>query len=96
MILNTGSIKFYDGFVYHKRNGAKEHFFKNNINAIFIELIDNKYREKDKYPTLFSIDKFNLLAWRPSYHGAQLEKYDNQSLYKFILNLIDKSIVKNI
>ena len=41
MILNTGSIKFYDGFVYHKRNGAKEHFFKNNINAIFIELINN-------------------------------------------------------
>ena len=91
MILNTGSIKFYDGFVYHKRNGAKEHFFKNNINAIFIELINNKYREKYKYPALFSIDKFNLLAWHPTYHGAQLEKTNNQNLYKFILNLIDKS-----
>ena len=91
MILNTGSIKFYDGFVYHKRNGAKKHFFKNNINAIFIELKNNKYREKYKYPALFSINKFNLLAWHPSYHGAQLEKTDNQNLYKFILNLIDKS-----
>ena len=52
MILNIGSIKFYDGFVYHKRNGAKKHFFKNNINAIFIELKNNNYREKYKYPAI--------------------------------------------
>ena len=49
MTLNTGSVKFYNGFVYHKRKGAKEHFFKNNINAILIELIDNKCREKYKF-----------------------------------------------
>ena len=38
MILNTGSIKFYNGFIHHSRKDGKEHFFKNKMNAIFIEL----------------------------------------------------------
>ena len=58
MILNTGRIKFYNGFIHHSRKDGKEHFFKNKMNAIFIELINDKCKEIYKYPTLFSVNKF--------------------------------------
>ncbi len=91
MILNTGSIKFYNGFIHHSRKDGKEHFFKNKMNAIFIELRNDKCKETYKYPTLFSINKFNLLAWYSSNHGDQLNHSENQNLYQFILDLIQKS-----
>ncbi len=91
MILNTGSVKFYNGFIYHSRKGDKEHFFKNKMNAIFIELNNDKSEKKYKYPTLFSINKFNLLAWHSSSHGGQLKCSENRNLYQFILHLIQKS-----
>ncbi len=91
MILNTGSIKFYNGFIHHSRKYGKEHFFKNKMNAIFIELRNDKCKETYKYPTLFSINKFNLLAWYSSSHGNQLNHSENQNLYQFILYLIQKS-----
>ena len=79
MILNTGSIKFYNGFIRHSRKDGKEHFFKNKMNAIFIELRNDKCKETYKYPTLFSINKFNLLAWYSSKHGDQLNHSENQN-----------------
>ena len=91
MILNTGSIKFYNGFIHHSRKDGKEHFFKNKMNAIFIELRNDKCKETYKCPTLFSINKFNLLAWHSSNHGDQLNHSENQNLYQFILDLIQKS-----
>ncbi len=91
MILNTGSVKFYNGFIHHSRKGDKEHFFKNKMNAIFIELKNDKFEKKYKYPTLFSINKFNLLAWHSSSHGGQFKFSENQNLYQFILHLIQKS-----
>ena len=94
MILNTGYIKFFNGMIHHKRRGVKKHYFKNKMNAIFIELRNKNYKEKYKYPTLFSINKFNLLAWYPSDHGEQLKNYKNENLYQFILNLIKKSNIR--
>ena len=79
MILNTGNIKFYNGFIYLSRKDGKEHFFKNKMNAILIELRNDKCKEKYKYPTLFSINKFNLLAWHSSNHGDQLNDSENQN-----------------
>lgn len=95
MILNTGYVKFFNGMIYHKRSGVKEHSFSNKMNAIFIELRNKNYKEKYKYPTLFSINKFNLLAWYSSDHGEQLKNSKDQNLYQFILNLIRKSNIKN-
>ena len=94
MILNIGNVKFYNGIIHHKRIGIKKHYFKNKINAIFIELRNKNYRKKYIYPTLFSFNKFNLLAWHPSNHGEQINKCKSQNLYQFILNLIKKSNVK--
>ena len=65
-------IKFFEANIYHQRFGNKKHFFNNKTNAIVIDLKEN-CKKILKYPTFFSIDKINLLSWRPSKHGNQSE-----------------------
>ena len=38
MIYLTKSVKFFNGHIFHKRIGNIDHFFKNRINALLIDL----------------------------------------------------------
>ena len=87
----TGDIKFFKANITHQRNGKKNHFFKNKTNAILIDLKNKTQQKLPKYPSLFSLKKFNLLTWDASKHGNQCEFSASNDLYKFIKNLcIDK------
>ena len=57
-----GDIKFFEANITHKRNGEKNHSFKNETNAILIELKNNHQKKTTKYPTLFSLKNLNLLT----------------------------------
>ncbi len=85
------SYKFFNGNIYHKRIGNVEHFFKNKINAILINLKKEDEGIKDTIPGFFSIDRFNLFSWSPKDHGAQVEKSKKKDLYNFIENLIEST-----
>ena len=41
----TENIKFYKAKINHRRYGKKKHFFKNQTNAILIDL-QNKHQQK--------------------------------------------------
>ena len=58
----TGDIKFFEANITHQRNGKKKHFFKNKTNAVLIDLENKSQQKIPKYPSLFSIKKFNLLG----------------------------------
>ena len=87
-----GDIKFFEANITHQRNGEKNHSFKNQTNAILIDLKNNAQKKITKYPTLFSLKNFNLLTWSASKHGNQCEFSTSNDLYKFIKNLyVDKT-----
>ncbi len=91
MKLLNGNIKFFEASITHQRNGKKNHFFKNQTNAILIDLKNKPKQKIQKYPSLFSLENFNLLTWSASKHGKQCEFSTSNDLYKFIKNLcIDK------
>ena len=54
----SNSIKFFSGVIYHQRIGKIEHFFKNKINAILIDLKTKDYTNSEKFPYFYSIEKF--------------------------------------
>ncbi len=88
----TGDIKFFEANITHQRNGKKSHFFKNQTNAILIDLKNKPKQKIPKYPSLFSLKKFNLLTWSASKHGNQRKFTTSNDLYEFIKNLcIDKT-----
>ena len=92
MNYKQNDIKLFKGFIYHKRNGRADHFFKNTTHAILVNLKKNQNYNQLKYPSLFSIDRFNLFSWSSSKHGSQQKKLSNECLYKFIINLITTSV----
>ncbi len=83
----TGDIKFFEANIIHKRYGKKKHFFKNQTNAILIDLKNKPQQKMLKYPSLFSLKKFNLLTWDASKHGKQCKFSTSNDLYKFIKNI---------
>ena len=88
----TVDIKFFEANINHERYGKKKHFFKNRTNAILIDLKNKPQQKIRKYPSLFSLKKFNLLTWDASKHGNQCKFSTSNDLYKFIKNLcIDKT-----
>ena len=46
----TGDIKFFEANITHQRNGKKNHFFKNQTNAILIDLKTKPQKKILKYP----------------------------------------------
>ena len=83
----TENIKFYEAKINHRRYGKKKHFFKNQTNAILIDLKNKPQQKQSKYPSLFSLEKFNLLTWSASNHGNQLESSTSYDLFRFIKKL---------
>ena len=83
----TGDIKFFEANITHQRNGKKNHFFKNQTNAILIDLKNKPQKKISKYPSLFSLKSFNLLTWSASKHGNQSKFSTSNDLYQFIKNL---------
>ena len=83
----TGDIKFFEANINHERYGKKKHFFKNRTNAILIDLKITPPKKISKYPSLFSLEKFNLLTWSASKHGNQFKFSTSNDLYQFIKNL---------
>ena len=61
----TVDIKFFEANINHERYGKKKHFFKNRTNAILIDLKNKPQQKIRKYPSLFSLKKFNLLLGMP-------------------------------
>ena len=56
------NIKLFEGLINHNRTGKINHFFKNKINAILLDLkTDNK--DNVKQPSFFSTDNFNFFCW---------------------------------
>ena len=93
----TAEIKFFDANINHERYGEKKHFFKNRTNAILIDLKTKPQKKILKYPSLFSLEKFNLLTWSASKHGNQSKFSTSHDLYQFIKNLcINKSKDKEV
>ena len=86
----TGDIKFFEANINHERFGKKKHFFKNRTNAILIDLKITPPKKISKYPSLFSVEKFNLLTWSASKHGNQSKFSTSHELYQFIKNLCIK------
>ena len=83
----TGDIKFFEANIFHERYGKKKHFFKNRTNAILIDLKTKPQKKILKYPSFFSLEKFNLLTWSASKHGNQSKFSTSHDLYQFIKNL---------
>ena len=44
-----GDIKFFEANITHQRNGEKNHSFKNQTNAILIDLKNNAQKKITKY-----------------------------------------------
>ena len=78
---NTGDIKFFKANITHQRNGKKNHFFKNKTNAVLIDLKNKSQQKMHKYPSLFSLKKFNLLTWSASKHGSRCQLSTSCLLY---------------
>ena len=91
----TGDIKFFEANITHQRNGKKNHFFKNKTNAVLIDLKNKSQQKMHKYPSLFSLKKFNLLTWSASKHGSQCQLSTSNDLYKFIKNLCNEKTKDN-
>ena len=94
------NIKLFEGLINHNRTGKINHFFKNKINAI---LLDIKKDNNDNYkkPSFFSTDKFNFFGWSASDHGPRKKGTNKDDLYEYILSLItnssyDKNKIKDI
>ena len=83
----ASDIKFFEANIFHKRYGKKKHSFKNRTNAILIDLKTKPQKKILKYPSLFSLEKFNLLTWSASKHGNQSKFSTSHDLYQFIKNL---------
>ena len=81
-------IQFFSGVIYHQRIGKIEHFFKNRINAILIDLKTQENTATKKLPYFFSIEKFNFLHWSSKDHGPRINNLNRRDLYDFIRNLI--------
>ena len=87
----SNSIKFFSGVIYHQRIGKIEHFFKNKINAILIDLKTKEDTNSKKFPYFFSIEKFNFLHWSSKDHGPRINNLNREGLYDFIKNLVINS-----
>ena len=94
------NIKLFEGLINHNRTGKINHFFKNKINAILLDLNrDNK--DNVKKPLFFSTNNFNFFCWSASDHGARKKGTNKDDLYEYILSLItnssyDKEKIKDI
>ena len=83
-------FKFLKGKVYHNRYGKIEHYFKNRIIAIIVDLTSISEERNLKKPFLFSINKLNFFSWMPSDHGSRTKNSKPKELLNFIFNLIKK------
>jgi len=83
-------FKFLRGIVYHNRYGKIEHYFKNRIIAIIVDLTSISEEKNLKKPFLFSINKLNFFSWMPSDHGSRTKNSKPKELLNFIFNLIKK------
>ena len=83
----TCDIKFFEANIIHKRYGEKKHFFKNQTNAILIDLKKEPQHKITEYPSFFSLETLNLLTWSASKHGNQSEFSTSYDLYEFVENL---------
>ena len=54
MIYLTQSVKLFNGHIFHKRIGNIDHFFKNRINALLIDLKKEDENIQEKFPLFFS------------------------------------------
>ena len=90
----SNSIKFFSGVIYHQRIGKIEHFFKNKINAILIDLKTKGDTNTEVFPYFFSIEKFNFLHWSSKDHGPRINNLNRDGLYDFIKNLVINSSQK--
>tara|TARA_Y100000590_G_scaffold330596_2_gene375589 strand:- start:344 stop:1114 length:771 start_codon:yes stop_codon:yes gene_type:complete len=79
-MINNSCI--YRGKVVHKRFKPKEHYFKYNVFSLFLDLSELKKIEKEI--KIFSYNKFNIISFYDSDHGAR----DETSLDQWVkLNL---------
>jgi DUF1365 family protein len=85
------SVKFFNGNIYHKRIGKIEHFFKNRISAVLIDLEKEDENIQEKLPAFFSFEKFNILSWFSKDHGFRIRNSNKRDLYSFIDNLVQSS-----
>jgi len=94
------NIKLFEGLINHNRTGKINHFFKNKINAILLDLKKDN-NDNFKKPSFFSTDKFNFFGWSASDHGPRKKGTNKDDLYEYILSLItnssyDKKKIKDI
>ena len=92
----SNPIKFFSGVIYHQRIGKIEHFFKNKINAILINLKTKEDTNSEVFPYFFSIEKFNFLYWSSKDHGPRINNLNRDGLYDFIKNLVINSSKKRM
>ena len=78
----------YSGFVTHKRTKPKKHFFLYKTFSLFIDL--NEINIIDKNIKFFSYNKFNILSFYSTDHGAR----DGSSLAKWVKINLKKSKIK--
>ena len=68
----------YNGKVIHKRFKPKEHFFKNSVFSLLIDL--SELNQLDKEIKFFSFNKFNLISFYEKDHGSR----DGSSLVAWV------------
>lgn len=91
MIYLTKSVKLFNGHIFHKRIGNIDHFFKNKINALLIDLKKDDENTQEKFPIFFSFENFNIFCWSSKDHGPQIKKSNKRDLYNFIEKLVESS-----
>ena len=77
----NNSVKLFNGNIYHKRIGNIDHFFKNRVNALLIDLKKEDENIQEKFPTFFSFTKFNILSWSSEDHGSQIKNSNKIHYY---------------
>ena len=82
-------FKFLKGLIYHNRYGKIEHYFKNRIIAIIVDLTSISEERNLEKPFLFSINKLNFFSWMPSDHGSRTKNSKPKDLLNFIFDLIN-------
>ena len=79
----------YSGNVVHKRFKPKIHFFKYKVFSLLIDL--SELELLDKNLKIFSYNKFNIVSFYDSDHGAR----DGSSIKKWVIDNLKKNNIDN-
>jgi len=75
----------YEGNVIHKRFKPKTHYFKYKVFSLFLDI--DHLNDLDKYLTIFSYNKFNIISFYDEDHGPR----NGTTIKNWIVNNLKKN-----